>query len=263
MARPPKAKPAVLAVAANDAVPVFQSLAVAEMSGEPRIRDLDLAERLGFDRPRKIRELIERNKPEILDLGTCPTVGRVARGNQVDEYYLNEEQALLVALLSDTPAARLVRVMLIKTFSAYRRMVEDQPGGLMDSEQRKVVGGIVKSVMTNQLQVLLPQLVQAEIVANQYVGVRGLTAGEVLDMAGFTDRKGLRNLAGFVSGRLRPYHAARHTVAPQAQLGRTTAYIFDRALAREWLDTGGRQSVEMKIAEKRGQTVMKLVRKTD
>lgn len=82
-------------------------------------------------------------------------------------------------------------------------------------------------------------------------------------MAGFTDRKGLRNLAGFVSGRLRPYHAARHTVAPQATLGRTSAYVFDRALAREWLDTGGRKSIEMKIAEKRGQTVMKLVRKTD
>nr|WP_312295950.1 KilA-N domain-containing protein [Brevundimonas diminuta] len=123
------------------------------------------------------------------------------------------------------------------------------------------IGGILKGVVHRQLHDLLPALVQAEIVSHQYVGVRGLTAGEVLDMAGFTDRKGLKELAGFVSGKLRPYHAARNVMAPQATLGRSKAYVFDRALARQWLDDGGRREIEMKIAEKRGQTVMKLVQK--
>ncbi|MNT16153.1 hypothetical protein D3C72_1512420 [compost metagenome] len=131
----------------------------------------------------------------------------------------------------------------------------------MDPAVARQFGGIMKAVITNQLQVLLPQLVQAEIASHQYVGVRGLTAGEVLDMAGFTNRKGLRGLAGWTSSQLRRFHAAKGIASPLATLGRSTAYVFDRALSREWLDTGGRQAIEMKIAERRGQTVMKLVQK--
>lgn len=89
--------------------------------GEPRARDVDIAEALGFERPRKIRELIERNLPEIQSFGTCPTVGRVIRGNPVSEYLLNEEQALLIATVSQAPNAPAVRAMLIRTFVAWRR----------------------------------------------------------------------------------------------------------------------------------------------
>lgn len=129
----------------------------------------------------------------------------------------------------------------------------------LDPRVAAQIGGILKGVVHRQIHDLLPALVQAEIVANQYVGVRGLTAGEVLDMAGITDRTGLKNLPGYVSGRLRPYHAARNVMAPQATLGRSKAYVFDRALARQWLDDGGRREIEMKIAEKRGQGRLKLV----
>lgn len=61
--------------------------------GELRILDTVLAERLGFDRPRKIRELIRRHLPSIEEMGTCPTVGRVIKGNLTDEFYLNKKQA--------------------------------------------------------------------------------------------------------------------------------------------------------------------------
>lgn len=37
---------------------------------EPRIRDCVLAERLGFEQPRQIRELIERNLEEIKSYGS-------------------------------------------------------------------------------------------------------------------------------------------------------------------------------------------------
>lgn len=222
-------------VAANDVVPVFQSLAVAEFDGEPRVRDLDLAERLGFERPRKIRELIERNKAEIEAMGVCPAVGQThgpQGGRPTKEFYLNEEQALLVATLSNTSQAQAVRAALIRTFVAYRRGHLEQPAGLTDTESRKIIGGIVKAVITNQLQTILPQLVQAEIVSSQYTAVRGLTAGEVLDMAGFTNRKGLRGLAGWASSQLRRFHAAKETASPLATLGRSTAYVFDRGLYR-------------------------------
>ena len=144
------------------------------------------------------------------------------------------------------------------------RNVQTEYSGLvtnLDPSVAAQIGGIIKGVVHRQIHDLLPALVQAEIVANQYVGVRGLTAGEVLDMAGFTNRKGLRGLSGFVSGRLRRFHSEKGVASPIASLGRSTAYVFDRALSREWLDTGGRRGVEMKIEEKRGQTVMKLVQK--
>jgi hypothetical protein len=130
----------------------------------------------------------------------------------------------------------------------------------LDPKVASQIGGIIKGIVHNQLSVILPQLIQAEVTSHQYVGVRGLTAGEVLDMAGFTNRKGLRGLAGWASSQLRRFHAAKGTASPLATLGRSTAYVFDRALSREWLDVGGRQAIEMKIAERRGQTVMKLVR---
>ena len=40
---------------------------------------------------------------------------------EVQEYWLNEEQALLVAVLSKAPNAPAVRAMLIRVFVAYRR----------------------------------------------------------------------------------------------------------------------------------------------
>jgi len=43
------------------------------------------------------------------------------RVGTVSEYWLNEEQALLVSVLSDAPNAPAVRAMLIKVFVAWRR----------------------------------------------------------------------------------------------------------------------------------------------
>lgn len=94
---------------------------LTEIDGEPRARDLDIAERLGFDRPRDIRKLIERNLAEIESFGTCAIVARVVRGNPVSEYWLTEEQALLVSSRSDAENAAAVRRMLIKVFVAWRR----------------------------------------------------------------------------------------------------------------------------------------------
>ncbi|PZU17835.1 MAG: hypothetical protein DI589_25565 [Shinella sp.] len=88
---------------------------------EPRLQDLRIAEALGFERPRKIRELIVRSMSELTRFGTCATVAHVVRGNQVTEFWLNEEQALLIATISDAPRAAEVRHMLIKLFVGWRR----------------------------------------------------------------------------------------------------------------------------------------------
>ncbi|MDQ0317763.1 hypothetical protein [Amorphus orientalis] len=98
--------------------------AVAEVEGEPRIRDLDLADRLQWSRPREIRTLIARNLAELeLHGGICCTTqqntGR--RGRPGKSYYLNEGQALVIAALSRTDRAAQIRKAIVDVFIAYRR----------------------------------------------------------------------------------------------------------------------------------------------
>lgn len=103
----------------------------ASLDNEPRIRDVDLAERLGYERPRKIRELIKRmvDEGEIVGLLPRPTVGRMRnrqaeREVEVDEYWLDEDQALLVCMRSNAPRAADVRRVMIKVFREAIRLLD-------------------------------------------------------------------------------------------------------------------------------------------
>lgn len=126
---------------------------------EPRIKDIVLGERLGFERPRKVREIIERNIKELQAFeraphggathdrrahlqsanekaGSCPlqmdtekvcTLSFVTTTEKVGcvmrpvkTYYLNEAQALLLCMFSRTAKAAQVRKELIDVYMAYR-----------------------------------------------------------------------------------------------------------------------------------------------
>lgn len=58
------------------------------IENELRILDIDLAQRLGFERPRNIRKLINRYLNELDEMGTRATVERVINGGKAKEYYL-------------------------------------------------------------------------------------------------------------------------------------------------------------------------------
>ncbi|MBB4284508.1 hypothetical protein [Roseospira goensis] len=102
------------------------------MENEPRIHDLRLAERLGFRRPRKIRELIQRNLSEFHRYGDlAPHRGAQLRWNggthEIDEYFLNEGQALLLCMFARTDRAADVREEVITVFMAWRRGMAPPP----------------------------------------------------------------------------------------------------------------------------------------
>lgn len=113
----------------NLATTVVDGWTLATDADEPRVRDVDLAERLAYDRPRKIRDLIKQmiDEREITGVHVRPAQGRTSmpRGGErtttVDEYWLTEEQAMLVASRSNTLAAADVRRTLVRVFIAYRR----------------------------------------------------------------------------------------------------------------------------------------------
>lgn len=94
---------------------------------EPRIRDLDAAERLGFARPRKIREIIARIWPNFAGLYVRPTVGRTSMPNggvridTTNEAWLTEAQLLKVIARSETPIAEAILDEMIAVYMAVRR----------------------------------------------------------------------------------------------------------------------------------------------
>lgn len=87
---------------------------------EPRILDTLIAERLGYERPRAIRQIIERNVTELESFGVIATRRGAYRNQPFTEYYLNEGQALVICALSRTPAAAQLRKAIIEVFMAWR-----------------------------------------------------------------------------------------------------------------------------------------------
>lgn len=105
---------------------------------EPRIFDLRLGVGLGFADVHKIRDLIKRNIAELRQHGeVSATVAEIktpsetnakGAGRPSTAYYLNEAQALLIAMFSRTERAAEVRRQLIEVFMAWRRGQLVAPG---------------------------------------------------------------------------------------------------------------------------------------
>jgi hypothetical protein len=248
--------------AANDPLPAYQ-FGLAEIDGEPRVRDLDLAERLGFDRPRDIRKLIERNRSEIEGLGTCATVAHVVRGNPTKELHLNEEQALLVAVLSNAPQAAAVRAMLIRTFVSYRR---GQIGGLDERglELLQRTDGIARmlSHKVTEIEKALPAL-RAELLTAliesdpRVVATTFKPALDVLEERGVPAR-GRRGFSQRVSSRLRRYSVDRQI--PMRASHETKRWLFHADAIAGWMALEGDAMIRDHIDKVNGQGRLHLVR---
>jgi len=98
----------------------------------PRVRDVDLGKALGFDRPRNIRDIIARNASELHTYAPLPRraamveIGSGAK-REVAEYWLTEEQALVVVMFSRTDRSAEARREIINVFTEYRRMAVERP----------------------------------------------------------------------------------------------------------------------------------------
>lgn len=102
-------------------IPSTSPIVPAMRNGELRILDTDLASRLGFAKPTKIRDLIKRQMVSLEEISTVPTVGTVIRGQNATEHYLNEEQALFITAKSETPMATKITIEIVTQFAAMKR----------------------------------------------------------------------------------------------------------------------------------------------
>ena len=85
------------------------SLPVVIVGEEPRVLDTDLAAALGMSRDRDIRSMIRDNGSELESFGTLRAAAAKSTGGRPGTaYHLNEEQALLICMLSRTERAKQV-----------------------------------------------------------------------------------------------------------------------------------------------------------
>lgn len=118
-------------VATNPSTVNIEGLSVAFENDVPRVRDVDLAERLGYAQSRDIRKLIKKLAEcgDLSEVAMRATVTRIEktgaiRGVEertVDEYWLTEEEALFVAARSETKVAATILKGIIRVFVLARR----------------------------------------------------------------------------------------------------------------------------------------------
>lgn len=115
--------------------PITQALAALKNDGalktsdlklvdgaEPRIRDLRLADALGFVRGADIRKLIRRHLGTLRSFGEVCAIWRkpsAQGGRPGTDYWLNKRQALFITAKSDTERAALVTVEMVEVFDAH------------------------------------------------------------------------------------------------------------------------------------------------
>lgn len=95
---------------------------LSEMAGEPRMRDLDLADRLQFSDPHKIRDLICRHERALKRFGeVSATVAETTAmgGRPGRSYWLNRKQVLYLCAKSETPRAAEVTIAMVELFDAW------------------------------------------------------------------------------------------------------------------------------------------------
>lgn len=94
---------------------------ITEVTGEPTIKDVELAQKLGYGRPRDIKKLIQRLCESGFYGGAtpCRTLENI-NGNETTVYFLNEKQALKTISKSETKIADKIMDEVIDVFIAFR-----------------------------------------------------------------------------------------------------------------------------------------------
>lgn len=237
----------------------IMEIALTAIEGEPRAKDLDIGERLGLKRPRVIRDMIKNNMVEFERFGSLAVRSGKSRGQEFTEFWLNEEQALLAAVLSDAPNAPAVRAMLIKTFVAWRR------GHLPAVDQQALarqIAAIVDDKLARHNAMLTTQMLPGEVarhLSERHMRLMdGLSAGEVCELSNVSGQYP-RGISGRVAHRLARFCKANGVLPWYTRVGKVKAKAYPTHLAREWLDIEGRALIRRWYQDKMGQTALRLV----
>lgn len=186
----------------------------------------------------------------VEDLSSPNPASAKARAQVRTEYHLTLDTAKELAMVENNDRGRATR----RYFIEVEKRAHESAAINMNA-----LGGMVKRIVARQLSEVVPALVREQVATGHNAVIQGVSAGQVIEMAGVTARKGLRGLPRWVSSRLYRFHATKGVVVRLASLGSRQAYVFDPMVSREWLMEGGKAEIEQKVAERRGQGVLRLV----
>lgn len=148
---------------------------------------------------------------------------------------------------------QVVRERMEGAAPANRGLVTD-----LGSDVRTTIGGIVKNVVHREIADALPALldamVSARLAQQSFLLRRGKTAGQIWKEAGFPRMR----VTSWFSNRLCEM-GCQIEGGGRGELGLGTAKLFDPDKAELWLKNGGRALVERYLAERKGQTKLRLV----
>lgn len=95
-----------------------------EEGGEVRVLDMTLAEKLGFERPRKIRDLIKRHRDALEGIGGLHRRGAnpgPKGGRPGTAFFLNEAQAHFITAKAGTKIADIELARVAQVFTEFHR----------------------------------------------------------------------------------------------------------------------------------------------
>jgi phage regulator Rha-like protein len=124
----------------------------------------------------------------------------------------------------------------------------------LSQEVRMAIGGITKGIVHKELTEIIPALVQAAFASQNLAFRSGKTAGQIWAQFGFPRIK----VTSWFSNRLCEM-SCQIDGGGRGELGGRTCKLFDPDKAERWIKNGGRQLVEAYIAERQGQTKLRLV----
>ncbi|NKX75002.1 hypothetical protein HGG73_12635 [Rhodobacteraceae bacterium R_SAG3] len=104
-------------------------LTVQDFNGEPRMRDVDIAKALGFERPQSVRQLISRCADHLTAFGEmvcCKLQQTSQRGRPGGEYWLNEHQTFYLCTQTDKQSTIEATQQIINVFVEWQH---DRFGG--------------------------------------------------------------------------------------------------------------------------------------
>ncbi len=236
-----------------------QSVRVTDQDGNPWFVAADVCAALGIDHT-------QTRKLEADEKGVCSIQ---THGGQQDVAVLSEAGVYTLALRcrdAMKPGTAPYKFRKWVTGVALPALRKGQELGVIhgiDRAAMNALGGMMKGIVAKAIADLRGPLHDGALLAHHAAVSPGLTAGEVLDEAGITDRKGCRGVVRRVSDALRRYSAEKGVAVHMGRLGSNTAYIFDGSIVRTWLrDGGGKAFIDRVISEERGQGTLRLVEMT-